>query len=146
MDDMHGLRIWDSARELTKVVIGIANRNRRPDPAKIFPQLCRAANAVGASIAEGMGSATTGERLRSLRNASREASETRDHIRAAFDAGLIAQPPYKWLANRAAINVRMISSLIATLERDFNKSFTSQPKPNLKRKRTGKPRRRRPEG
>jgi four helix bundle protein len=120
MDDMHGLRVWDSARELTKVVITIAQRNKRSDPAGILPQLCRAANSVAANIAEAMGAATPGERLRFLRIAHRSGWETRHHVRASFDAGLVEQAQYRWLANRAAINVRMISGLIAKIERDAN--------------------------
>jgi len=51
MDDMHGLRAWDSARELEKVAVGIARKNRLPDPARVMSQLCRAANcSVAPSI------------------------------------------------------------------------------------------------
>jgi four helix bundle protein len=117
MDDMHGLRVWDSARGLTAELVAIAQRNRRRDPAGILKQLCRAANSIGANLTESCGAATPRERLQFLRFAHRSAWETRHHVRASYDCGFMNAKTYRPLAARAAIVVRMISSLIATLER-----------------------------
>ena len=58
MDDIHGLRVWDSARALAKRCVEIARRNRLPDPSGLMEQLCRAASSVSANIAESMGAGT----------------------------------------------------------------------------------------
>lgn len=80
-------------------------------------QLCRAASSVAANIAESMGAGTAKQRLLSLRHAHRSGWETRHHIIEALDTGFITQEQRRWLANRAAVNVRMIASLIVSIER-----------------------------
>src|SRR5262245_55416455 len=99
MRDMHGLRVWDSARQLTADVVSLAKRSQEKDPAGILPQLCRAANSIGANITESMGAASPRERLKYLRIAHRSAWETRHHLRAAHDCGLIGKKDYHRLAS-----------------------------------------------
>ena len=117
MNDLNGLRAWDAARELEKVVGGVARKNRVADPGGVLSQLCRAANCVGASLAEGVGAATKKERLQRFRRAHQEASEIRHHIRSAWDSQFFDKPMYFWLASRAAVNVKMIRNLIVSVER-----------------------------
>src|SRR5437588_5777466 len=117
MDDIHGLRVWDSARALAKRCVEIARRNRLPDPSGLMEQLCRAASSVSANIAESMGAGTAKQRLQSLRVAHRSGWETRHHIIEAFDTGFVTPVQHRWLSNRAAVNVKMIFSLIVKVER-----------------------------
>ena len=133
MNDLNGLRAWDAARELEKVVGGIARKNRLADPGGVLSQLCRAANCVGASLAEGVGAATKKERLQRFRRAHQEASEIRHHIRSAWDSQFFAKPMYFWLASRAAVNVRMIRNLIVSVERRMPDDKTR--KGNTRRRR-----------
>jgi len=116
MDDMRGLRVLHSARELERAVVEIARKNRLSDPAGVMSQLCRAANSVGANIAEAMGAATTKERLQSLRRAHRSGWETSYHIRSAWDCGFFAKSEFWRLRDRSAVNLRMINGLIANVE------------------------------
>ena len=117
MDDLNGLRAWDAARELEKVVVDVTLRNKLSDPGGVMSQLCRAANCVGASLAEGVGAATKRERLQCFRRAHREASEIRHHVRSAWDSEFLAQRMYRWLVSRAMVNARMIRGLIVNVER-----------------------------
>lgn len=117
MRDMHGLRVWDSARELTAEVVSLAQRSKKKDPAGILPQLCRAANSIGANITESAGAASPRERLKYLRIAHRSAWETRHHIRAAHDSSLIDKKTFYRLSSRAKVIVRMLRALIVKLER-----------------------------
>ena len=138
MDDIHGLRVWHSAMALSKRCVEIARRTRLPDPSGLMPQLCRAASSVGANIAESMGAGTTKQRLQSLGVAHRSGWETRHHIIEAFQTGFVTAEQRRWLSNRAAVNVKMISSLMVKIERaEANRSPDG-------RKRKRRPRRRKP--
>jgi four helix bundle protein len=115
---MRGLRVWDSAQQLARELIALAQRNTRRDPARLMGQLCKAANTVGANIAESFGATTKADRLRFLGYALRSAWETRHHTRTLYDCGYCNTKGYYRYLSRATVNIRMIASLIAKVRQE----------------------------
>ncbi|MDE3054193.1 MAG: four helix bundle protein [Gemmatimonadota bacterium] len=109
------LRVWDAARLLAVEVQRAATGARARETADLWAQTRRAAESVGANIAEGCGRSTTPDRRRFFVIALGSVRETQHHLRLCRDYELIPEPQFLRLVGLAGVTRRMLESLIATM-------------------------------
>jgi four helix bundle protein len=109
------LKVWDAARELARNVRDAARVSPDEGYAELWGQLKRAADSVGANIAEGCGRPTLPDRRRFFAIAIASLRETQHHLRACLDYELITDREYQRLVGLASVTRRMLESLSARL-------------------------------
>lgn len=106
--DFKDLLVWKLAREL-RVQIYVPVRNFPPEERfALNTQMRRAAQSIGANIAEGFGRYSYRENIQYCRQARGSAFEVRDHLVTAVDAEFITQEEY---AQSDALAQRVIQTL-----------------------------------
>lgn len=106
--DFKDLLVWKLAREL-RVQIYVLVRNFPPEERfALNTQMRRAAQSIGANIAEGFGRYSYRENIQYCRQARGSAFEIRDHLVTAVDAEFITQEEY---AQSDALAQRVIQTL-----------------------------------
>lgn len=106
--DFKVLLVWKLAREL-RVQIYVLVRNFPPEERfALNTQMRRAAQSIGANIAEGFGRYSYRENIQYCRQARGSAFEVRDHLVTAVDAEFITQEEY---AQSDALAQRVIQTL-----------------------------------
>src|SRR3974390_2213854 len=92
--DFMDLVVWRLARELRIIVYSLVKK--LPAEEKYAPntQMRRAAQSIGANIAEGFGRYSYRENIQFCRQARGSAFEIRDHLVTAMDAGFISKNAY----------------------------------------------------
>jgi four helix bundle protein len=106
--DFKDLLVWKLAREL-RVQIYVLVRNFPPEERfALNTQMRRAAQSIGANIAEGFGRYSYRENIQYCRQARGSAFEVRDHLVTAVDAEFITQEEY---AQSDALAQRVIQTL-----------------------------------
>ena len=114
----HGLWLLDAARGLTEETLRIVDRLPAHDPSGTRQQLATSVHSVSANIAEGSGRGSTRERLQFLRIARGSLEETQNSLRICVNLGLLEKPTFYRLWNRSIVVGRMLSALMARLERE----------------------------
>ena len=106
--DFKDLLVWKLAREL-RVQIYVLVRNFPPEERfALNTQMRRAAQSIGANIAEGFGRYSYRENIQYCRQARGSAFEVRDHLVTAVDAEFITQEEY---AQSDALAQRVIQTI-----------------------------------
>lgn len=106
--DFKDLLVWKLARELRVRVYAIAKALPSEEKYALSSQIRRAAQSIGANIAEGFGRYSYRENIQFCRQARGSAFEVRDHLVTAFDVGYIAKEEY---VETDALAQRVIQSL-----------------------------------
>jgi four helix bundle protein len=113
--NVRDLKVWDAARMLAREVRRVAEAARGEGSGDVWAQAKRAADSVGANIAEGCGRPTTADRRRFFSIAVGSLRETQHHLRSCHDYGLLEEREYLRLAGLASVTRRMLESLSARL-------------------------------
>ncbi len=113
--NVRDLKVWEAARLLAREVRRAAEANRGDGSGDLWTQAKRAADSVGANIAEGCGRPTTADRRRFFAIAVGSLRETQHHLRACHDYGLMAEREYLRLAGLTSVTRRMLESLSARM-------------------------------
>ncbi len=113
---MRDLRVWDAARGLANAVqraSGAAHSRRARD---LWGKARRAAESVGANIAEGCGRPFLADRRRFFGIALGSLRETQHHLRLCRDYGVLVETEYLRLAGLTSVTRRMLESLMGRLD------------------------------
>lgn len=105
------LRVWDAARRLALEVRRAADAARGVGDGELWSQARRAADSVGANIAEGCGRPTPADRRRFFAIGVASLRETQHHLRTCYDYELLSEQDYQRLAGLAAVTRRMLEAL-----------------------------------
>ena len=92
--DFKDLIVWQLARELHMMIYGLVERFPAEERYALNTQIRRAAQSVGANIAEGFGRYSHKENIQFCRRARGSAFELRDRIVTAADAGFVTEEEY----------------------------------------------------
>jgi four helix bundle protein len=111
VSDFRRLEVWQAARTLTREIY--LSTTGFPDAEKfgLALQLRRAANSIGANIAEGMGRPSDLDALRFLGIATGSANEVEQHLVVAHDVGLMAMARSEELIAQVQRVRRMLAGL-----------------------------------
>ena len=117
MSDFRRLEVWQAARRLTREIY--RGTSSFPDSEKfgLALQLRKAANSIGANIAEGMGRSSDRDALRFLSIATGSANEVEQHLVVANDVGYLTLRSSEELIARVTQVRRMLTGLRATISR-----------------------------
>jgi len=88
------LVVWRLARELRIIVYSLVKKLPAEEKYALNTQMRRAAQSIGANIAEGFGRYSYRENIQFCRQARGSAFEIRDHLVTAIDAGFISKNAY----------------------------------------------------
>ena len=127
MSRSEGLRVWHAAMELAQMIADVARRLPRGAPTKLRGQLESASNAIPALIAEGIGRGTPKEKVHYFRTSRGSVEETQTHLRRCLDLQLIDQRTFYRPWHRAVVVLRMLTQLIARIERGARERRDSTP-------------------
>lgn len=106
--DFKDLVVWKLARELRLHVYTLAKKLPPEERFALNTQMRRAAQSIGANIAEGFGRYSYRENIQFCRQARGSAFEIRDHLVTAADAAFITKDEY---AEADALAQRVIQSI-----------------------------------
>ena len=115
MSDFRRLEVWQAARRLTREIY--RGTSAFPDSEKfgLALQLRKAANSIGANIAEGMGRSSDRDALRFLSIATGSANEVEQHLVVANDVGLMTKKQSEELIAQVQRVRRMLAGLRVTI-------------------------------
>jgi four helix bundle protein len=122
VSDYRRLEVWGLARGLTKAVYSSTEGFPAAERFGLALQLRKAANSIGANIAEGVGRATDRDTLRFLSFAMGSANEVEQHLVVASDVGLLAPNVAGDLIAQVQRVRRMLAGLRATISTRVNKA------------------------
>ena len=105
------LNVLDASERLADKVNELID-NSPPRRLLHVDQMRRSVQAVPATISEGFGRGTKGDRARLLRIARAEAEETMSHLNANFRAKRLAPGTYWSIRNLIIVIVKMLNSLL----------------------------------
>jgi four helix bundle protein len=111
MQDFQKIRVWQRARALSLRIHELASRLPLFRHGTLKLQLTRAADAIGATIAEGSGAASQREFARFLDMSIKSTSETQHHLITAGDRRLIPVPLHTELVDETCQIRRMVFTL-----------------------------------
>lgn len=106
--DFKDLLVWKLARELRVQIYVLVRNFPQEERFALNTQMRRAAQSIGANIAEGFGRYSYRENIQYCRQARGFAFEVRDHLVTAVDAEFITQEEY---AQSDALAQRVIQTL-----------------------------------
>ena len=113
MRDFRQLKVWDSARELTKQIYAATAQFPSAERFGLTSQLRRAAVSVAANIAEGCGRSGNAELGRFLIVAMGSASEVECELQLAADLAMLSPATHAALDRAVTELKRMLATLIA---------------------------------
>jgi len=113
--NVRDLRVWDAARTLALEVNRACEADRSRTRGDLWDQARRAAESVGANIAEGCGRPTIPDRCRFFGIAIASLRETQHHLHLCRDYELITEAQFLRLIGLASVTRRMLESLIDRL-------------------------------
>jgi four helix bundle protein len=111
MQDFQKVHVWQRARALALRIHTLASQPPLSRHGTLKLQLTRAADRIGATIAEGCGAATPREFARFLDMSIKSSSETEHHLITTGDRHLIQGPLQAELVDEASQIRRMIYAL-----------------------------------
>jgi four helix bundle protein len=123
-EDLH---VWQSARELVKMVYEDSGQAEFGRDFGLKDQVCRAAVSVMSNIAEGFGAGSDAEFVRFLGFARRSNSELQSQYYIALDLRYISQKRFQTLHEKANLLERQINSLITYLSKSPHHSIKEHP-------------------
>ena len=106
--DFKDLVVWKLARELRVQVYALVKKFPPEERYALNTQMRRAAQSIGANIAEGFGRYSYRENIQYCRQARGSAFEVRDHLVTAVDAAFITKDEY---AQSDALAQRVIQTI-----------------------------------
>ena len=106
--DFKDLLVWKLARELRVQIYALVKNLPPEERYALNTQMRRAAQSIGANIAEGFGRYSYRENIQYCRQARGSAFEVRDHLVTAVDAGFIRKEEY---AQSDALAQRVIQTI-----------------------------------
>ena len=106
--DFKDLLVWKLARELRVQMYALVKKFSPEERYALNTQMRRAAQSIGANIAEGFGRYSYRENIQYCRQARGSAFEVRDHLVTAVDAAFITKEEY---AQSDALAQRVIQTL-----------------------------------
>ncbi len=110
--NIRDLRVWDAACVLAAEVRRASNASAARQAADLWRQARRAADSVGANIAEGCGRPTIADRRRFFAISAGSLRETQHHLRLCRDYNMITDRDYQRLAGLASVTRRMLEALM----------------------------------
>ncbi len=113
--NIRDLRVGDAARILAGEVSRARAGDRSRGASELWDQARRAAESVGANIAEGCGRSTGPDRRRCFVIAQGSLRETQHHLRRCRDEALITERQFLRLIGLSSVTRRMRDALIARL-------------------------------
>jgi four helix bundle protein len=119
--DFKDLITWKLARELRIQIYVLVRKFPGEELYALNSQLRRAAQSIGANIAEGFGRYSYRENIQFCRQARGSVFEVRDHLMTALDAGFISNDEY---TEANALAQRMAQTLNGYI-RATNKRLTN---------------------
>lgn len=111
------IEAWHKARELTKAIYSLSNDGQFARDFGLRDQIRRASVSIMSNIAEGFERGSNKEFIQFLYIAKGSAGEVRAQLYVALDQAYINQETFNQLNKNAAEISRMISGLIAYLNR-----------------------------
>jgi len=111
------LRIWQSARELVKVVYTYSNRGGFQRDFGLRDQIRRAVISIMSNIAEGFSAGSDAEFARFLGYSRRSLSEVLSQLYVALDLGYISQTEFDSVYQKGVETEKQINAFIAYLAR-----------------------------
>jgi four helix bundle protein len=109
--NVRDLRVWDAACILALQVRRASTAGAGGEGGDLWRQARRAADSVGANIAEGSGRPTVADRRRFFAIAMGSLRETQHHLRMCRDYDLLTDRDYQRLAGLASVTRRMLDAL-----------------------------------
>jgi four helix bundle protein len=106
--DFKDLVVWKLARELRVQIYALVKKFPPEERFALNTQMRRAAQSIGANIAEGFGRYSYRENIQYCRQARGSAFEIRDHLVTAVDAAFITKDEY---AESDALAQRVIQTI-----------------------------------
>ncbi len=120
MKDFRRLKVWEIGHLLTLAVYKVTARFPREELYGLTKQTRASCASIPANIAEGCGKNTNAEFCRYLHIAAGSASELEYHLLLARDLGFLAREDYGRLNDQLLYVRRMLTSLIAKIDRERN--------------------------
>ena len=111
------LRVWQTARELTRGVYRAAERQKLGNDWALANQMKRAVVSIGSNIAEGFEKGTRKQQIEACYIAKGSAGELRSQIIAAHDVSLIDKRAYNWLHEKCETCSQQLQAYIGYLRR-----------------------------
>jgi four helix bundle protein len=118
MGDLHELKVWQKAHQLTLAVYRVSAAFPREELYGLTSQLRRSSASIPANLAEGCGRNRDGEFSRFCSIAMGSANELEYHLLLAKDLQLISLKDHIDLTRRASEVKRMLASLLRRLKAD----------------------------
>jgi four helix bundle protein len=112
-----GLKVCRAAQEFAEKVAALSRELPACAPAKLRGQLADAARSISANLAEGFGRGTRPQKIQYSRNAKGSLEEVQSYLRTCVNDHLIDKQRFYWFWNRSVVIARMLSRIIAKLER-----------------------------
>jgi len=111
------IEAWQKARELTKAIYALSNDGQFARDFGLRDQIRRASVSIMSNIAEGFERGSNKEFIQFLYIAKGSAGEVRTQLYIAFDQAYINQETFNQLNKNVVETSRMVSGLIAYLNR-----------------------------
>jgi four helix bundle protein len=115
VQDYRRLRVWQAAVDLTVAIYGATAHFPVDERFGLTSQLKRAANSIGANIAEGAGRASPADFARFLRIATGSTNEVEHHLLLAERLDFIDSSTHSNLASQVIGIRQMLSGLISAV-------------------------------
>ena len=111
------LRVWQTARELTRGVYRAADTQKLGKDWALANQMKRAVISIGSNIAEGFEKGTRKQQIEACYTAKGSAGELRSQVIAAHDVSLIDTRAYNWLHEKCETCSRQLQAYISHLRK-----------------------------
>mgnify|MGYP001161806240 CR=1 FL=1 len=111
-EDIEG---WQLARELTRIVYGVAMRGTFAKDFGLRDQITRAAGSSMHNVAEGFDGGSNAEFIKYLRYSQRSCSEVQSQLYVALDQAYISQEEFDAIYQQAALTHSKVGGFIRYL-------------------------------
>lgn len=109
------LNVWQSARELVKIVYGYTNQGAFQKDFALRDQIRRAVVSVMSNIAEGFGAGSDAEFVRFLGYSRRSLNETQSQLYIALDLEYILKKDFENVYQKTVLTEKQINAFIGYL-------------------------------
>jgi len=109
------LNVWQSARELVKIVYGYTNQGAFQKDFALRDQIRRAVVSVMSNIAEGFGAGSDAEFVRFLGYSRRSLCETQSQLYIALDLEYISKKDFDSVYQKTNVAEKQINAFIGYL-------------------------------
>ncbi|MBL8098252.1 MAG: four helix bundle protein [Anaerolineales bacterium] len=109
------LNVWQSSRELVKIVYGYTNQGAFQKDFALRDQIRRSVVSVMSNIAEGFGAGSDAEFIRFLGYARRSLCETQSQLYIALDLEYISKKDFDSVYQKTNVTEKQINAFIGYL-------------------------------